>query len=123
MAASSFTDLEVWQRAHALRLDVYRLTAGFPRVEIYRLSNQMIRAASSIPASIAEGFRRFHPKDKAHFYRVSDGSSAELLDAFYVCRDLKYLPDITPFMQRIDVIQRMLRRLIQATLGLRPPSA
>lgn len=123
MPAHSFTDLEVWQRAHALRLDVYRLTAGFPRVEIYRLSNQMIRAASSIPANIAEGFRRFFPKDKAHFYRISDGSSAELMDAFYVCRDLKYVPDITLFMQSVEVVQRMLRRLIQVTLGLRPPSS
>lgn len=122
MPSRSFSDLEVWQRAHALRLDVYALTRGFPQDERWRLADQMVRAASSIPSNIAEGFRRYWPKEKAHFYRIADASAAELLDAFYVCRDLKYVPDIRPFVERIDVLQRMLCRLIQTTLGQRPPA-
>ena len=56
-AARTFQDLIVWQKAHALVLAVYELTKRFPRDEIYVLTSQLRRAAVSIPANIAEGFR------------------------------------------------------------------
>ena len=63
--ARTFTDLVVWQKAHALVLAVYRLTAAFPKAETYALTAQMRRAAVSIPANIAEGFGKRSPADKA----------------------------------------------------------
>jgi four helix bundle protein len=57
MSAKTFEDLIVWQRAHKYVLDCYALTSGFPRSEIFGLSAQMRRAAISVPANIAEGFK------------------------------------------------------------------
>ena len=58
MGAKSFEDLLVWQRAHAYVLDVYKMTEGFPKSELFGLTSQMRRAAVSIPANIAEGFKK-----------------------------------------------------------------
>jgi len=66
-AACTFQDLRVWQLAHQFVLTVYALTANFPKHEIYGLSSQMRRASVSIPANIAEGFRRRGKPDKARF--------------------------------------------------------
>jgi four helix bundle protein len=56
--AQKFQDLVVWQKSHQLTLQVYRLTAAFPRHELYGLTSQMRRAAVSVPANIAEGFKK-----------------------------------------------------------------
>jgi len=55
----SWRDLIVWQKSHRLVLDIYRLTAGFPRDERYRLTDQLCRAAASVPTNIAEGKGRY----------------------------------------------------------------
>jgi len=68
-AARSFRDLLVWRKAHEFVLAVYAFTAGFPRQETYGLAAQMRRAAVSIPANIAEGFRRRGKPDKARFMK------------------------------------------------------
>jgi four helix bundle protein len=67
MPARTFQDLIVWQKAHQFVLSVYRLTEGFPRREIYGLTSQLRRAAISVPANIAEGFRKRGKADKARF--------------------------------------------------------
>jgi four helix bundle protein len=64
-AARSFRDLTVWRKAHEFVLGVYPLTARFPKAETYGLAQQLRRAAVSIPANIAEGFRRRCKPDKA----------------------------------------------------------
>ncbi|PYT57094.1 MAG: four helix bundle protein, partial [Acidobacteria bacterium] len=64
VAARTFQDLVVWRKAHELVLAVYSLTAGFPKEETYGLALQMRRAAVSVPANIAEGFRRRGKADK-----------------------------------------------------------
>jgi len=56
--AASFTDLVVWQKSHLLTLKVYRVSARYPKTELYGLVSQMRRAAASVPANIAEGFKR-----------------------------------------------------------------
>jgi hypothetical protein len=72
--ARTFQDLAVWRKAHEFVLAVYAFTADFPRQETYGLALQMRRAAVSIPANIAEGFRRRGKADKARFMNVAEGS-------------------------------------------------
>jgi four helix bundle protein len=76
-AARSFQDLLLWQKAHKLVLAIYKLTAGFPKHEIYGLTIQMRRAAVSVPANIAEGFRRRGKADKVRFLNIAEGSLEE----------------------------------------------
>jgi four helix bundle protein len=68
--AKVFTDLIVWQRAHEFVLGVYTYTEHFPKTEIYGLTSQFRRAAVSIAANIAEGFRKRGKADKACFYNT-----------------------------------------------------
>src|SRR5277367_6216031 len=75
--AKSFQDLLVWRKAHDLVLAIYLLTADFPRQESYGLSLQMRRAAISVPANIAEGFRRRGKPEKARFLNIAEGSLEE----------------------------------------------
>ena len=75
--ASTFRDLIVWRKAHEFVLAVYEFTATFPRQEIYGLTCQMRRVAISIPANIAEGFRKRGKADKARFMNMAEGSSEE----------------------------------------------
>src|SRR3989344_7589840 len=75
---NSFRDLKVWQKAHELVLDIYRLTKKFPQEEKYGLISQMRRAAVSIATNIVEGFRRISVKESLNFYNISNGSLEEL---------------------------------------------
>ena len=72
--AKTFKDLVVWQKAHRFVLAIYSLTANFPRSEIYCLTSQMRRAAISIPANIAEGFKKRGASDKTRFLNIAQGS-------------------------------------------------
>jgi len=89
--AKSFTDLIVWQKAHAFVLKIYEATAGFPGSEVYGLTSQFRRAAVSIPANIAEGFRKRSEADKARFLNISEGSLEECRYYLILSRDLGYM--------------------------------
>ena len=69
--AKTFEDLLVWQKAHLFVLTVYRLTGVFPKHEVYALSSQFRRAAVSIAANIAEGFRKRRKPDKVRFFNIA----------------------------------------------------
>ena len=88
--ARTFQDLLVWQKAHRFVLGVYALTATFPKHETYSLSLQMRRAAVSIPANIAEGFRRRGEPDKARFMNIAEGSVEECRYYLILAKDLGY---------------------------------
>jgi four helix bundle protein len=88
--AKNFTDLIVWQKAHKFVLGVYLYTAKFPREEIYALTSQFRRAAVSIAANIAEGFKKKSNKDKIRFYNISQGSAEECRYYLILSNDLKY---------------------------------
>jgi four helix bundle protein len=90
--ARSFEDLIVWQKAHAFVLNVYKLTGAFPREEVYGLSAQLRRAAVSVPANIAEGFKRRGRPDKARFMNVAEGSLEEARYYLRLAHDLGYAP-------------------------------
>ena len=89
-AARSFRDLMVWRKAHEFVLAIYPFTADFPRPEIYGLSQQLRRAAVSVPANIAEGFRRRGKPDKARFMNLAEGSLEECRYYLILAHDLGY---------------------------------
>jgi four helix bundle protein len=88
--AKSFIDLVVWQKAHKLVLSIYALTTQFPTHEQYCLTVQLKRAAVSIPANIAEGFRRKGKADKLKFFNIAEASLNECHYYFILAEDLKY---------------------------------
>jgi len=74
----SFKDLIVWQKARDLAVVIYKITEQFPKSEIYGLTSQMQRATISISSNIAEGYHRFHEKEKRQFLAIAFGSGSEL---------------------------------------------
>lgn len=91
MAASrSFTQLIVWQKAHQFVLAVYKLTSKFPREEIFGLTAQFRKAAVSIPANIAEGYKKKGKLDKARFFNIAEGSLEECKYYLILTEDLHY---------------------------------
>ncbi len=88
--AKTFEDLIVWQKAHAFVLAVYRYTESFPKSELYGLTAQLRRAAVSIAANIAEGFKKTGKMDKARFMNTSQGSVEECRYYLILSRDLGY---------------------------------
>ena len=81
---ASFEQLTVWQESQALAVSVYKITKLFPKDEMFALTNQLRRAASSISANIAEGFGRETSKDKSHFYTIAYGSLLEVKNFIYL---------------------------------------
>ena len=106
-AARSFRDLVVCCKAHEFVLAVYVFTAGFPRHEVFGLAAQLRRAAASIPANIAEGFRRRGRPDKARFMNIAEGSLEECRYYLILACDLGY-GDTAALANRLDEIGRML---------------
>lgn len=90
MPAKTFEDLIVWQKAHQFVLAVYGLTKTFPRTEAYGLSSQFRRAAISIAANIAEGFKKRGKADKVSFLNIAQGSLEECRYYLILTNDLKY---------------------------------
>ena len=89
-AAKTFRELVVWQKAHEFVLAVYAFTARFPKSETYGLSLQMRKAAVSIAANIAEGFRRHGKADKVRFLNTSESSLEESRYYLILSEDLSY---------------------------------
>ena len=90
---SEFTDLKAWQEAHKLTLLVYQVTDRFPKSELYGLTLQLRRAVVSVESCVAEGFCRFHYKDRLNFYYEARGSLGEVESQILDARDLKFIRD------------------------------
>ena len=88
--ARTFRELVVWQKAHRFVLSVYEMTAAFPKHETYGLAAQLRRAAVSIPANIAEGFRKRSKPDKVRFLNIAEGSLEESRYYLILAQDLDY---------------------------------
>jgi four helix bundle protein len=110
-----FRNLKIWESAHALTLVVYRLTRSFPKEEQYGLTNQVRRAAVSIPANIAEGCGRRGDPEFARFLQIAMGSASELDYELLLARDLKYLAPSAHEEGAADLAS--LRRMMNAMLG------
>ena len=111
---ASFEDLGVWQKAHQLVLSVYRITGSFPAEERFGLTSQMRRAAVSVPANLAEGFKKRGVRDKLNFYNIAQGSLEELRYYLILSKDLGYVPENRQMIEITDEIARMLHGLIRA---------
>jgi four helix bundle protein len=89
----NYKDLKVWEKAHEFTLKVYEATKIFPKEEIYSLTNQMRRAASSVPANIAEGCGKNSKLEFAHFLNIALGSANESECFLILSKDLLYLKE------------------------------
>lgn len=110
----NYKDLKVWEKAHQFTLEVYEVTKLFPKEEIYSLTNQLRRAASSIPANIAEGCGKNSQTEFAHFLNISLGSANEAEYFLILSKDLKYLNEkiFVTLVKTINEIKAMLIALI-----------
>lgn len=89
-AAKTFQDLIVWQKAHSFVLSVYKYSENFPKKETYGLASQLRRSSTSVPANIAEGFKKRGKADKARFLNIAQGSLEECRYYFILAQDLGY---------------------------------
>ena len=107
--ARNFQDLIVWQKAHQFVLSVYRISKGFPREEIYGLTSQLRRAAISVPANIAEGFKKKGRLDKVRFMNIAQGSLEECRYYLILSHDLEYANTMTLKLQLEEVSKLLFR--------------
>ena len=114
----TFEDVELWKKAHAWVLDVYRFTETFPKHEMFGLTSQLRRAAVSVPGNFAEGFNKSGRADKVRFYNIAQGSLEESRYYLILARDLHY-GDPAKLIQGASEIGRMLRSYARATAGIR----
>lgn len=110
-----FKDLRVWSKAHALTIGVYKMTRAFPREELFGLTSQIRRSASSIGANIAEGSGRRSDGELTRFLHIARGSAGELEYHLLLAHDLELLSDTAhaALSKQTDEVQSMLTALIQ----------
>jgi four helix bundle protein len=114
--AKRFEDLVVWQKAHQFVLAVYRLTRSFPKSEIYGLSSQFRRAAVSIAANIAEGFRKRGNADNLRFLNIAQGSLEESRYYLILTLDLGY-GDVAELCSLLSEVSKLLTSYSKAILN------
>ena len=109
-------DLIVWQKSICLVTEVYQITKGFPKEEMYGIVNQLRRAAISVPSNIAEGAARFSKKEFCQFLYISLGSAAELETQFIISRNLDYLGQeiYDRLLEQLSEVRKTLLGLIQS---------
>ena len=113
--AKTFQDLIVWQKAHAFVLSIYKSTKNFPKEELYGLTSQFRRAAISIPANIAEGFRKMTRPDKHRFMNIAQGSLEECRYYLILSKDLGYL-DTGNLMKQLEEVSKLLNAYAKSIL-------
>ena len=116
MKFTSFIEMPLWQKAHKLVLDIYGLSALFPKEEVYGLTSQMRRSALSVSGNIAEAFGRFHYLDKNNFYFNARGSLEETRNYLIVSQDLGYTtPEaVNTVMDNIHAISEELNTVVKS---------
>ncbi len=112
-ASKTFRDLIVWQKAHQFVLSVYRYSGKFPKEELYSLTSQLRRAAISIPANIAEGFKKKSPKDKSRYMNISQGSVEECRYYLILAEDLSYGDDRNVTVQ-LEEVSKLLNAYLRS---------
>ena len=116
MAIRSYEDLQVYQDAYKLALQMYRITQDLPARERYELGQQIRRAATSVPANIAEGYgRKNSEKEFKHFLRNSMGSANEVKVYIEMMKDLGYISqeNYQELRQSYDILTKKMYRLLE----------
>jgi four helix bundle protein len=114
--ARNFQDLVVWQKSHSFVLATYRLSADFPKSETYGLVSQLRRAAVSVPANIAEGFKRSGRADKARMLNIAEGSLEECRYYLILANDLGY-GSTQDLLAQLDEVGRILGAYTKSLLS------
>ncbi len=114
--ARTFRDLIVWRKAHEFVLWVYRFTTNFPKDERYGLTSQFRRAAVSVPANVAEGFKKRSRIDKARFMNISQGSLEECRYYLILAEDLGY-GDSQTLMTKLEEVSKLLEGYSRAIVA------
>ena len=112
---NGYKDLIVWQKSMDLVDEIYKLVKFLPKEETYALSDQMKRAAVSIPSNIAEGYERHSTKEYINFLCIARGSRAELETQLYICLRQNYLNQVQAenAFNLCNQIQRIINKLIK----------
>jgi four helix bundle protein len=111
----NYEELEVWHKAHALTLQLYRETDAFPRSEMFGLTSQIRRAAGSIGANLAEGCGKWNEVELARYVQIALGSASELQNHVRLAKDLGFLNEThyDPLLQALTGVRQMLTALLQ----------
>jgi four helix bundle protein len=117
---TTFKDLSAWKEGHKLVLLTYITTKGLPKDELFGLTSQMRRAATSITSNTAEGFSRRGPSEKARFYSMALGSLTELQNQILIAKDVGYmeLADFDVLNSQTVLVHKLLNGLIKSTRQL-----
>lgn len=112
----SYQDLEIWQRGMKLAEMAYRLTREFPKEELFGMTSQIRRAASSIPANIAEGWGREGTRTFQQFLRVAQGSLKELETHLILSHRVDLCPETgtAPLLDESTILSKQIRSLIRS---------
>jgi len=105
-------DLEVWKKSMAFVTTIYKVTQEFPKEEIYGLTNQMRRAAVSVPSNISEGAARGSKKEFVQFLHIALGSVAELDTQIMIAGNLQYISNIDQLSLETEMLRKLLNGLI-----------
>lgn len=111
---TDFRQLNVWQKAHKLVLEIYDLTKKFPKDERGELASRMRNTACDIPIQIAQGFMRRSPKDKTVAYKGTLESIESLKYQVILSQDLDYIKGNEPLLEAIEEVGRMLTGLVRS---------
>jgi len=114
MTKHDYKDLVVWQKAMEMVTEVYRITRQFPKEELYGLTSQLRRAAVSVPSDIAEGQSRLTRGEFRQFLGLAKGSLAEVDTQLLIARNLGYLADPSPVLERTAEVARLLNGLLNS---------
>jgi len=114
--ARSFQDLIVWQKAHQFVLDIYCSTSKYPKSEVYCLTSQLRRAVISVPANIAEGFKKKGKADKARYLNIAQGSLEESRYYLILANDLGY-GDSSILMLQLEEVSKLLEAYSSSILN------
>lgn len=112
MKVENFEQLEVWQKAHQMALEVYKLTSALPEEEEFGLILRMRKSACDVPSSIANGFERRQLPAKLQLYREARAAVEELRYYFILCRDLGYPIEFETFSANGEQLARMVGGLV-----------
>ncbi len=106
----TFKNIKIWEKAHSLVLNIYKITEIFPHHEKYGLTSQLRRAASSIPTNIVEGYKRRTKKDFAHFLNIAETSLEEVKYLLFLSLELGFLRE--PVFNKVTPLTDELGRMM-----------